>query len=213
MKNTVKGFIIGFVMASLIVGSVTAGVNQYLLTPASYPVIVDGQELNDPNYPVLNYEGTTYLSLKKTAEALDADLNWNEEKRQVEINNKKQESTIITESKEKVESKTEVEKGDTMQKEVFKTIKGFGVDILPRDGEQYISLHVFKDYIIKKDGKRYIELPNQDAKLISEHSIKDWGNRTFVKLSSFNLLAEYNNDEIILYYIESTTHHLNSSEF
>ena len=202
MKNTVKGFIIGFVMASLIVGSVTAGVNQYLLTPASYPVIVDGQELNDPNYPVLNYEGTTYLSLKKTAEALDADLNWNEEKRQVEINNKKQESTIITESKEKVESKTEVEKGDTMQKEVFKTIKGFGVDILPRDGEQYISLHVFKDYIIKKDGKRYIELPDQDAKLISEHSIKDWGNRTFVKLSSFNLLAEYNNDEIILYYID-----------
>ena len=195
-KNTVKGFIVGFIMASLIVGSVTAGVNQYLLTPATYPVIVDNIELNDPNYPVLNYEGTTYLSLKKTAEALDADLNWNEEKRQVEIYNKKQESTIIT------ESKTEVEKGDTMQKEVFKTIKSFGVDILPRDGEQYISLHVFEDYIIRKDGKRYIELPNQDAKLISEHSIKDWGNRTFVKLSSFNLLAEHNNDEIILYYID-----------
>lgn len=196
MKNTFKGFIAGFVMASLIVGSVTAGVNQYLLTPASYPVIADGVNLDSEDYPILNYNGTTYLSLRKTAEAVNANLEWNDELRRAELNTKTQETNTIT------ESKTEVEKGDTMQKEVFKTIKSFGVDILPRDGEQYISLHVFEDYIIKKDGKRYIELPDQDAKLISEHSIKDWGNRTFVKLSSFNLLAEYNNDEIILYYID-----------
>ena len=199
MKNTVKGFIIGFVMASLIVGSVTAGVNQYLLTPASYPVIADGVNLDSEDYPILNYNGTTYLSLRKTAEAVNAELIWNDELKQAELNTKVQETNTITESKTEVEK---VEKGDTMQKEVFKTIKGFGVDILPRDGEQYISLNVFEDYIIRKDGKRYIELPNQDAKLISEHSIKDWGNRTFVKLSSFNLLAEYNNDEIILYYID-----------
>lgn len=196
MKNAIKGFIVGFVMASLIVGSVTATVNQYLLTPASYPVIADGVNLDSEDYPILNYNGTTYLSLRKTAEAVNANLEWNDELKQAELNTKTQETNTIT------ESKTEVEKGDTMQKEVFKTIKGFGVDILPRDGEQYISLHVFEDYIIRKDGKRYIELPNQDAKLISEHSIKDWGNRTFVKLSSFNLLAEYNNDEIILYYID-----------
>lgn len=204
MKNAIKGFIVGFVMASLIVGSVTATVNQYLLTPASYPIIVDGQELNDPNYPTLNYEGTTYLSLRKTAEALDADLNWNEEKRQVEINNKKQDSTIITESKEKVEK---VEKGDTMQKEVFGEFKE-NVDMYLEevDGEQYISLGAFSTYIVKEEDNYYIKLPNQNAVLVkvgtepTEHSIQNAYKRTLVKLSSLNLTAEVNGDTITVYY-------------
>lgn len=200
-KNTLKGFIVGFVMASLIVGSVTATVNQYLLTPASYPIIVNGQELNDPNYPTLNYQGTTYLSLKKTAEALDADLKWNEEKRQVEINNKKQESTIITESKEKVE------KGDNVKKEVFGEFKE-NVDMYLEevDGEQYISLGAFSSYIVQEEDKYYVKLPNQNAVLVkvgtepTEHSIQNAYKRTLVKLSSFNLTAEVDGDTIIVYY-------------
>jgi len=201
MKNTIKGFIVGFVMASLIVGSVTATVNQYLLTPASYPIIVNGQELNDPNYPTLNYQGTTYLSLKKAAEALDADLKWNEEKRQVEINNKKQESTIITESKEKVG------KGDNVKKEVFGEFKE-NVDMYLEevDGEQYISLGAFSSYIVQEEDKYYVKLPNQNAVLVkvgtepTEHSIQNVYKRTLVKLSSLNLTAEVNGDTITVYY-------------
>lgn len=203
-KNTLKGFIVGFVMASLIVGSVTATVNQYLLTPASYPIIVNGQELNDPNYPTLNYQGTTYLSLKKTAEALDADLKWNEEKRQVEINNKKQESTIITESKEKVEK---IEKGDNVKKEVFGEFKeNADMYIEEVDGEQYISLGAFSTYIIQEEDKYYVKLPNQNAVLVkvgtepTEHSIQNIYKRTLVKLSSLNLTAEVNGDTITVYY-------------
>jgi uncharacterized membrane-anchored protein len=201
MKNTIKGFIAGFVAASLVVGGAFATVNQYLLTPASYPIIVDGQELNDPNYPTLNYEGTTYLSLKKTAEALDADLNWNEEKRQVEINNKKQESTVIT------ESKTEVEKGDTMQKEVFGEFKeSADMYIEEVDGEQYMSIGAFSAYVIKEEDNYYIKLPNQNAIHVksgtepTEHSISNVYKRTLVKLSSLNLTAEVNGDTITVYY-------------
>ena len=202
-KNTLKGFIVGFVMASLIVGSVTATVNQYLLTPATYPVVVNGQELSDPDYPTLNYQGTTYLSLKKTAEALDADLKWNEEKRQVEINNKKQESTIITESKEKVEK---IEKGDNVKKEVFGEFKE-NVDMYLEevDGEQYISLGAFSSYIVQEEDKYYVKLPNQNAVLVkvgtepTEHSIQNIYKRTLVKLSSLNLTAEVDGDTIIVY--------------
>lgn len=206
-KNTLKGFIVGFVMASLIVGSVTATVNQYLLTPASYPIIVNGQELNDPNYPTLNYQGTTYLSLKNTAEALDADLNWNEEKRQVEINNKKQESTIITESKEKIESIPEIKKGDNVKKEVFGEFKENADMYLEEvNGEQYISLGAFSIYIVQEEDNYYIKLPNQNAVLVkvgtepTEHSITNVYKRTLVKLSSLNLTAEVNGDTITVYY-------------
>lgn len=209
-KNTLKGFVVGFVMASLIVGSVTATVNQYLLTPASYPIIVNGQELNDPNYPTLNYQGTTYLSLKKTAEALDADLNWNEEKRQVEINNKKQDSTIITESKEKVEKVGKVgkvEKGDNVKKEVFGEFKeSADMYIEEVDGEQYMSIGAFSAYVIKEEDNYYIKLPNQNAIHVksgtepTEHSISNVYKRTLVKLSSLNLIAEVNGDTITVYY-------------
>jgi len=201
MKNTIKGFIAGFVAASLVVGGTFATVNQYLLTPATYPVVVNGQELSDPDYPTLNYQGTTYLSLKKTAEALDADLNWNEEKRQVEINNKKQESTIITESKEKVE------KGDNVKKEVFGEFKeNADMYIEEVDGEQYISLGAFSTYIVKEEDNYYIKLPNQNAVLVkvgtepTEHSIQNIYKRTLVKLSSLNLIAEVNGDTITVYY-------------
>lgn len=204
MKNAIKGFIAGFVAASLVVGGTFATVNQYLLTPATYPVVVNGQELSDPDYPTLNYQGTTYLSLKKTAEALDADLKWNEEKRQVEINNKKQESTIITESKEKVEK---IEKGDNVKKEVFGEFKE-NVDMYLEevDGEQYISLGAFSSYIVQEEDKYYVKLPNQNAVLVkvgtepTEHSIQNIYKRTLVKLSSLNLTAEVNGDTITVYY-------------
>lgn len=204
MKNTIKGFIAGFVAASLVVGGTFATVNQYLLTPATYPVVVNGQELSDPDYPTLNYQGTTYLSLKKTAEALDADLKWNEEKRQVEINNKKQESIIITESKEKAEK---IEKGDNVKKEVFGEFKE-NVDMYLEevDGEQYISLGAFSTYIVQEEDKYYVKLPNQNAVLVkvgtepTEHSIQNAYKRTLVKLSSFNLTAEVDGDTIIVYY-------------
>lgn len=201
MKNTIKGFIAGFVAASLVVGGTFATVNQYLLTPASYPVIADGVNLDSEDYPILNYNGTTYLSLRKTAEAVNAELAWNEEKKQAELNTKTQETNTIT------ESKTEVEKGDTMQKEVFKTVKqDSDMYIIEENGEQYISPNVFSEYIIREDQEYYIKLPNQNAVLVkvgtepTEHSIKNNGGRIHVKLSSFNLTAEVNEDTITVYY-------------
>ena len=201
MKNTIKGFIVGFVMASLIVGSVTATVNQYLLTPASYPVIADGVNLDSEDYPILNYNGTTYLSLRKTAEAVNANLEWNDELKQAELNTKTQETNTIT------ESKTEVEKGDTMQKEVFGEFKeNADMYIEEVDGEQYISLGAFSIYIVQEEDKYYIKLPNQNAVLVkvgtepTEHSIQNVYKRTLVKLSSLNLTAEVNGDTITVYY-------------
>jgi hypothetical protein len=201
MKNTIKGFIIGFVMASLVVGGTFATVNQYLLTPASYPVIADGVNLDSEDYPILNYNGTTYLSLRKTAEAVNAELAWNDELKQAELNTKTQETNTITESKEKIE------KGDNVKKEVFKTFKqDSNIYIIEENGEQYISPNVFGEYIIREEDNYYIKLPNQNAVLVksgaelTEHSIKTNIGRIHVKLSSFNLTAEVDGDTITVYY-------------
>lgn len=201
MKNTIKGFIVGFVMASLIVGSVTATVNQYLLTPASYPVIADGVNLDSEDYPILNYNGTTYLSLRKTAEAVNANLEWNDELKQAELNTKTQKTNTITELTPKIE------KGDTMQKEVFGEFKeNADMYIEEVDGEQYISLGAFSTYIVKEEDNYYIKLPNQNAIHVksgtepTEHSIQNAYKRTLVKLSSLNLTAEVNGDIITVYY-------------
>ena len=204
-KNTLKGFIVGFVMACLIVGSVTATVNQYLLTPASYPVIADGVNLDSEDYPILNYNGTTYLSLRKTAEAVNANLDWNDELKQAELNTKTQKTNTITESK--TESKTEVEKGDNVKKEVFGEFKE-NVDMYLEEvnGEQYLSVGAFSTYIVKEEDKYYVKLPNQNAVLVkvgtepTEHSIQNAYKRTLVKLSSLNLTAEVNGDTITVYY-------------
>lgn len=201
MKNTIKGFIAGFVAASLVVGGTFATVNQYLLTPASYPVIADGVNLDSEDYPILNYNGTTYLSLRKTAEAVNAELAWNDELKQAELNTKTQETNTIT------GSKTEVEKGDTMQKEVFGEFKeNTNIYLEEVNGEQYISLGAFSTYIVQEEDKYYVKLPNQNAVLVkvgtepTEHSIQNIYKRTLVKLSSLNLTAEVNGDTITVYY-------------
>lgn len=203
-KNTLKGFVVGFVMASLIVGSVTATVNQYLLTPASYPVIADGVNLDSEDYPILNYNGTTYLSLRKTAEAVNAELAWNDELKQAELNTKTQKTDTITESKTEVEK---VEKGDNVKKEVFGEFKeNTNIYLEEVNGEQYISLGAFSAYVIKEEDNYYIKLPNQNAIHVksgtepTEHSISNVYKRTLVKLSSLNLAAEVNGDTITVYY-------------
>lgn len=203
-KNTLKGFVVGFVMASLIVGSVTATVNQYLLTPASYPVIADGVNLDSEDYPILNYNGTTYLSLRKTAEAVNAELAWNDELKQAELNTKTQKTDTITESKTEVEK---VEKGDNVKKEVFGEFKeNTNIYLEEVNGEQYISLGAFSAYVIKEEDNYYIKLPNQNAIHVksgtepTEHSISNVYKRTLVKLSSLNLTAEVNGDTITVYY-------------
>lgn len=201
MKNTIKGFIVGFVMASLIVGSVTATVNQYLLTPASYPVIADGVNLDSEDYPILNYNGTTYLSLRKTAEAVNAELAWNDELKQAELNTKTQETNTIK------ESIPEIKKGDNVKKEVFGEFKeSADMYIEEVNGEQYMSIGAFSIYIVQEEDNYYIKLPNQNAIHVksgtepTEHSIQNAYKRTLVKLSSFNLTAEVDGDTITVYY-------------
>ncbi|ODM27642.1 hypothetical protein A7W90_16265 [Clostridium sp. Bc-iso-3] len=189
MKKFVIGFLLGAVLTAAL--PISAAVQQYVLTPATYPIIVDGVELNDPDYPVLNYNGTTYLSLRKTAEAVDADLSWNEVKNQVEIFRKadnpeymaKLEQAALESLGEEALSKLDqyrdsdefpVGARDTLLK--FQMVK-FRSDVIPGvnyyDGERELMEYNGEYYVqvsvvghVKKDGwDYYIELPGKEPVL------------------------------------------------
>lgn len=83
-----KGFVTGLVMGlclMLTANLVAATVSQYLLVPAEYPILVDGQVYDEETLPMMNYQGYTYVPLRAVSELLGVDILWNEVLKQVEI--------------------------------------------------------------------------------------------------------------------------------
>jgi hypothetical protein len=73
----------GLLMAAI--PAVASSVQQYVLTKAAYPIVVNGSELNNPELPVLNYEGNTYIPMRAVGEVLGAEVSWNEALKRAEI--------------------------------------------------------------------------------------------------------------------------------
>jgi hypothetical protein len=73
----------GLLMAGIPV--VASSVQQYVLTKAVYPIVVNGSEHNDPELPALNYEGHTYIPMRAVGEVLGAEVTWNDALKRAEI--------------------------------------------------------------------------------------------------------------------------------
>ncbi|RKL63009.1 hypothetical protein DXT63_08415 [Thermoanaerobacteraceae bacterium SP2] len=75
-----KKFIIILVISLLLItSSVSAAVEQFILTRSPFPIIVNGQALKS-DLPVLNYKGNTYIPLKKVGEALGVPVEFKDNK-------------------------------------------------------------------------------------------------------------------------------------
>jgi hypothetical protein len=84
LKKFVAGILFGATIATT--GSVFAEeIKQYILTPAAYPIIVNGTEYADPTAPILNYEGSTYVPLAKLGDLTGVNYQWNDTAKRVEI--------------------------------------------------------------------------------------------------------------------------------
>lgn len=57
----------------------------YKLVKVDYPIYVNGNKLGS-DLPTLNYNGNTYLPLRKVAEAANSNVDWDDKKREVIIN-------------------------------------------------------------------------------------------------------------------------------
>lgn len=60
-------------------------VKEYKLVESTYPVLMNGANYSNEEWPILNYNGTTYIPLKELAEGLQAKVRWNEELKRVEV--------------------------------------------------------------------------------------------------------------------------------
>lgn len=78
-----KKFISGAVTGAILAGTVAFAAS-YVAEPASFKVMVNGQEFNsDPPAMVIN--GSTYLPLRAMGNALGVPVEWNDELRQAEV--------------------------------------------------------------------------------------------------------------------------------
>lgn len=85
LKKFISGCIVG---ACLMLGTTVYAeqIKQFILTPVTYPIVVDGVEYKDAERPVLNYEGSTYVPLAKLGDITGVDYVWNDQLGRVEIN-------------------------------------------------------------------------------------------------------------------------------
>lgn len=79
-----KRFISGFLLGAMIFATIGAVAVTYVATPASFKVLVNGEDfVSDPPAMVIN--DRTYLPLRAMGDALGVPVEWNAEKQQAEV--------------------------------------------------------------------------------------------------------------------------------
>ncbi len=85
MKKKLIGLLVGCALC-LSTSTAFAAQQQYVLTPATYPVVVNGVPYSDTSHPILSLGGSTYVSLAKLGDLTGVQYTWNSELNRVEIN-------------------------------------------------------------------------------------------------------------------------------
>lgn len=193
-----KKIIIGIIIGMMISTTAAAVTKEYILTPITYNITANGKSLLDTETPPLNYKGTTYLSLKKTAEVVGANLNWNTQTKTAELNTSGGEPVII-------------EKGSNIS---FKAIeneemyqyhyKSDKTRYIIKDNIVYVKVNLFYDYFDFNTGTRkmIINYP-KDNSLIIENIDNDinalvYSNKIYIKLTALGLNYKLENDTLII---------------
>lgn len=84
MKKEFKTLVAGFTAGTVLSAALTAAAVTYTAQPASFKVLVNGEEFtSDP--PALVVEGKTYLPLRAVGDALGVSVVWNDELGQAEV--------------------------------------------------------------------------------------------------------------------------------
>jgi hypothetical protein len=87
MKN-IKYVLMGIILGAVLFGvfPVTAAIQEYICYKADYKLIIKGVEFQaDPEFPILNYKGRSYLPVADAFKAAGLNVNWNAELKQAEV--------------------------------------------------------------------------------------------------------------------------------
>jgi len=204
-----KKFVIGLIIGSIVTGTVGAVAQEYILKPITYDITVNGKSLQDKEYPMLNLNGTTYLSHRKTTEAIGAELYWNQETRTAELttvkNNDVHEEGTNTND---VHEEETITSGSLAMKSDFIELGDEPVKYVINDSEYYIEFSRFascttsdaQNYYIKIPGKGELTLPKQEGsdKIKPNSSIIEYGNSTYIKIAALNFTTEIKDNKLWL---------------
>jgi len=136
-KYLISGVIIGSLLTSAV--AFAEPMQKFVLEKVNYPILINGTQYNSDEQPVLNYEGNTYIPLKKIGDLLHCNINWNEELKRIEI------SQILNYNDTKQENTNGV---------IETTYKGLSAIIV--NGETYFSAGIYKYNIRLKNNNNDI---------------------------------------------------------
>jgi hypothetical protein len=137
IKNITLGIVIGLSIAST--HTFAQDIKEYILSKVKYPIMVNGSEYVNEELPVLNYNNSTYIPLRAVGDILDAEVNWNNELKRVEIG-------------EVIEEIKVIEKGDSHN--LIKSFYGEPLEYSNIILSKSKLIPTLNDYI-DVDGKRY----------------------------------------------------------
>ena len=138
LKYIALGIIIGVTVIAA--PSIASEIKEYMLYKADYKIIVNGQQYNNDELPILNYKGVTYTPLKAIGSLLNSDVQWNAEVGQVEI--------VKNVDIEKVaEVETNTPSSTPKPQSTIKIIsnKNDPFEICEIDGNKYISIRTLRE--------------------------------------------------------------------
>ena len=198
MKKVLLGFILGIIVAFGVCGYAN---NVMKATPATFPILVNGEEFKSNDKPAVTIDGSTYLPLRSMGNALNVPVEWNTKLKRVEVGIPK------TEAKSEPVPKTEI-KSEDIFKIVKCSIKSSSLKIketaddpvIVKGSKYYLKPNVLVDYMTQGDnGKYYLKLPGKDPVLyqedgkVTEYAIK-YANRTYLDIDAFKIKCSLDGD-------------------
>lgn len=164
MKKVSFGFILGMIVC---VGlqTIAATTSIFKAEKAPFDIIVNGNKFTDTSKPPVLIDGSTYLPLRSMGNVLNVPVEWNDEKRRVEVNMKSIED--LTAESKSLKLNISIE----------------GNPVISTGGKYYVLLSVFAEYISSKmendSNNMYLFLPNKTV-LIKAGEGKTWTEATIL---------------------------------
>jgi hypothetical protein len=106
-KQTVLAFILGALIFSAIPAS--AAIQEYLLYPTESKLVVDGEEYNNPDLPLMSYKGYNYLpaaAFKDICAKIGVNFQWVGDVKQIQISTPTASVTSTPAAADAIETKT-----------------------------------------------------------------------------------------------------------
>ncbi len=183
MKKTLKGFVIGFIAATVLTGGLS-------LAAQTVRIVLNGNELiptdaNGKRVDPLLVDGTTYLPVRAISTALGLEVAWDEETYTVSLTKPVQEEEIKEEPTEEVkeaeeetkeEVKEEIKEEPEQQENVFEGIA-----------------QVTTNNIVKETSKLWDKEKNKIYTVDGVYMLGEWGNYKIIdgELVSFEIIDHY----------------------